>query len=406
MNAKSSFAISQFTNPSGEIVFRVSGWLDGKRFRKNFPTRPEAEAERQVLEVCRLQGEAGIHTAATRLTDDQLHEAEMVFRRLSGQSHPLSFYVEFALANYHEPQRQQSLVDAVTEYLAVKKVEYEQQIISRTQFASIRRSLAVLQKHFPGVTMGELSAPRLTAYLQHGKVSLKTYNNRRGIISTLLKFALQQDWITKNPVEKIPYHRIAHRRGSAVTLTAAQAQELMAYVEGYQEGRLVPFFALCLFAGIRPCVRFGEICKLRAEDVRLDTGVIHIEPDVSKVRMKRNVTIQPNLAAWLRAYPLKDFPIIFPNLPNHRAQIVTRFGLTHDVMRHTFISMFVAKYRSMGEAALQAGNSESIIRKHYLDLKSPAEAEQFFGILPRRCGHIAAVTTAFPGSAPPLAVAM
>jgi hypothetical protein len=33
-------------------------------------------------------------------------------------------------------------------------------------------------------------------------------------------------------------------------------------------------------------------------------------------------------------------------------------------------AMFVAKYRSMGEAAWQAGNSESIIRKHHLDLKS------------------------------------
>jgi hypothetical protein len=46
--------------------------------------------------------------------------------------------------------------------------------------------------------------------------------------------------------------------------------------------------------------------------------------------------------------------------------------------------MFVGKYRSMGEAALQAGNSESIIRKHYLDLKSKEEAEQFFNILPKR----------------------
>jgi hypothetical protein len=52
-------------------------------------------------------------------------------------------------------------------------------------------------------------------------------------------------------------------------------------------------------------------------------------------------------------------------------------------MRHTFISMFVGKFRSMGEAALQAGNSESIIRKHYLDLKTTAEAELFFGILPK-----------------------
>jgi len=33
---------------------------------------------------------------------------------------------------------------------------------------------------------------------------------------------------------------------------------------------------------------------------------------------------------------------------------------------------------------MQAGNSESIIHKHYLDLKGPAEAEQFFSILPSR----------------------
>ena len=46
--------------------------------------------------------------------------------------------------------------------------------------------------------------------------------------------------------------------------------------------------------------------------------------------------------------------------------------------------MFVGKFRSMGEAALQAGNSESIIRRHYLDLKTPAEAKQFFSIRPRR----------------------
>lgn len=215
-----------------------------------------------------------------------------------------------------------------------------------------------------------------------GCASLKTYNNRRGILSTFFKFALQREWVAANPIEKMPYHRIAQRRGSAPTISAEHARKLMAYVEGYQGGRLVPFFALCLFAGIRPCLRTGEIRKLRPEQVRLDTGVIHIEPEVSKVKMKRNVTIQPNLAAWLRAYPLERFPIIFPHLRKYRANIAEKFGLSHDIMRHSFISFFVAKFRSMGEAALQAGNSEGIIRKHYLDLKNPAEAEQFFNILP------------------------
>jgi integrase len=166
-----------------------------------------------------------------------------------------------------------------------------------------------------------------------------------------------------------------------VTLSAATAKELMAYLETYENGSLVPYFELCLFAGIRPSPRDGEIAKLQPEHIRTDTGVILIEPDVSKVRMKRQVIIQPNLAAWLKAYPFK--PLKPAYIEYHRRQIAKRFALTHDVMRHTFISMFVAKYRSMGEAALQAGNSESIIRKHYLDLKNPSEAEEFFAILPK-----------------------
>ena len=171
----------------------------------------------------------------------------------------------------------------------------------------------------------------------------------------------------------------------------------MRHVEQLDGGAFVPFFALALFAGIRPCLRAGEILKLRPEHVRLDTGVILIEPEVSKVRMKRNVAIQPNLAVWLTAYPLEKFPIIPANLQHARAAIAKEFALSHDIMRHTFISMHVAKYRSMGEAALQAGNSESIIRKHYLDLKTPAEAEQFFAILPTPAP--ATVTSAAPPTA-------
>ena len=118
--------------------------------------------------------------------------------------------------------------------------------------------------------------------------------------------------------------------------------------------------------------------------------MIRIDGEVSKVREPRNVTIQPNLPAWLRAYPLKEFPIIPANLQHIREKVAGKFPLTHDVMRHTFISMFVAKFRSIGEASLQAGNLESIIRKHYLDLKTTGEAEEFFSILPKKADVTAA----------------
>jgi integrase len=402
MNPKNPVIISEFTNPSREVVFRVSGWLAGKRVRKNFPTRPEAEAERQVLEIQRLQGETGIRPAVTRLTEDQLHEAEAVCRWLASHPRPLSFYVEFALANYREPTTQKPLPEAVADYVASKEHEHEQDLLSEPHLTRLKRDLERLKKHFSGATVAELTGPRLLEYLEARRSGLKTFNNRRGIVSTFLKHALQRGWIVENPLGKIPPRRIRRRRGCAVTFAATQAAALMAYVEEFYPAA-VPYFALCLFAGIRPCLRTGEILRLKPEHVKVAEDVIRIDGEVSKVREPRNVTIQPNLAAWLRKYPLEKFPIIPANLQHIREKVALKFPLAHDVMRHTFISMFVAKFRSLGEAALQAGNSESIIRRHYLDLKATAEADVFFGIRPKRAKDSAVIV---PMPTPALRVAV
>lgn len=378
------FEVSKFENLNGTTAWRVSGWLNNARIRRNFPTRDEAIAEAASLEIREAQIAAGMRFSATFLTEEQLRDAEASYRRLKGKSRPLHFYVDFALANYREPDLQKPLKDAVSLYLAVKTKETERGFLSPRQLRSIRNELTIFAAHFRQATTCEFTAPTIKAYLERGgEATQKTYNNRRGLLSTFFKYAFQQDWIVSNPVERTPHYRIHHKRGSAVTLTAERSAELMAYLETLNGGELVPNFALCLFAGIRPCVRFGEIKKLKVESVRLDTGVIHIEPEVSKVRMKRLVTIQPNLAEWLSAYPLDEFQIVPPDAMNARARVCKQFGLTHDVLRHTFISMFVAKFRSMGEAALQAGNSETIIRRHYLDIKAPAEAERFFSIRPK-----------------------
>jgi len=230
--------------------------------------------------------------------------------------------------------------------------------------------------------MGELTPARLVAFLEMGRPGLKTYNNRRGILGTFFKYAFHRGWVADNPILKVPHHRLRRLRGVAQTLTAVEARVLMEHLETYESGRWVPYFALCLFAGIRPGVPHGEISKLKPEAVDVDSGVITIAAGVSKVREPRKVTIQPNLAAWLRAYPLDNCRLIVGNFQQRCVALREKFNLTHDVLRHTFISMFVAKFRSIGEAAIQAGNSEGIIRRHYLDLKGKEEAEQFFGILP------------------------
>jgi integrase len=180
----------------------------------------------------------------------------------------------------------------------------------------------------------------------------------------------------------------------ANTLSLEQARDLMAKMEKYEGGRWVTYFALCLFAGIRPSVKDGEITRLMPEDINLEAGVIHVSAEVSKVREQRKVVIQPNLVAWLRKYPLRKPGFGVGNLVKRRGKIAKEFKLSHDVCRHSYISYFVAKFRSIGEAAIQAGNSEAIIRRHYLDLKSKTEAEEFFNILPKQRSE----TISFPAT--------
>jgi len=383
MSNKKSFAVRRFRNRNGVFSFRVDGRLHGVRIRRNFKTKEEAAAEKATLELKALQANSGLQSVTTFLNTDQLREAESAFRRLQRKPRSLTFYLDFALANYREAVAHKTLTEAVSEYITVKEYELEQDLISEPYLVRLRSEMNRLPIRYPVVSISELTPAGLAAYFAFGCASPKTYNNRRGILSGFLKFAIQKEWLIENPLSKIPAQRLRRRRGVAQTLTATAAGELMEFVETNHPAA-VPFFALCLFAGIRPCLRTGEIVRLKPEHVRLSEGIIRIDGEVSKVREPRTITIQPCLSAWLRAYPLEDFPIVPANLQHLREKAVGKFNLAHDVMRHTFISMFVGKYRSLGEAALQAGNSESIIRKHYLDQKSAAEAEQFFNIMPKR----------------------
>ena len=52
------------------------------------------------------------------------------------------------------------------------------------------------------------------------------------------------------------------------------------------------------------------------------------------------------------------------------------------MLRHSYCSYLVGKFRSVGDTALQAGNSERVIWSNYLDLVSPEDADAFWKIGP------------------------
>jgi hypothetical protein len=123
-----------------------------------------------------------------------------------------------------------------------------------------------------------------------------------------------------------------------------------------------------------------RLASREGELVNLKTRTITIPANVSKTRHERQIRISDNLAAWLKATEGK--PIIPANFD--RLAKITRkhYGLEHDEPRHSFISYHVAAHRSVGDAALQAGNSESIVKRHYLNTHPREEGEIFWRIVP------------------------
>jgi hypothetical protein len=60
-----------------------------------------------------------------------------------------------------------------------------------------------------------------------------------------------------------------------------------------------------------------------------------------------------------------------------------KIGWPRNVLRHSFISYRIAKVKSADQVALEAGNSPAIIFKHYRELATKEQAEEWFGIVPK-----------------------
>jgi hypothetical protein len=212
---KSQLSVIWFDNRNGTIAWRVDGIFHGVRIRKNFKTREEAATAKAVIESKAAQATSGLRSVATAMTDDQVREAESLFRRVNGKSRSLSFYVEYALTHYREPEFEKTLPQGIAEYVAFKKRELDQDQICAAQYRRIDWELGRFRKVFSRRPLAEITPANITAFLEKEGNSMKTFNNRRGLLSTFFKFAFQRGWVAENPIPKAPYHRIRVRGGMA-----------------------------------------------------------------------------------------------------------------------------------------------------------------------------------------------
>lgn len=364
-----------------------SAWLvygyapDGTRIRKQFQDREEAQAWASTQEIRHANLDITSRPVLTRLDQDQLLAAELAISRLNGKGTLLDA-VDHFLRTGRAVGTKIVLKEAIEKFLAFKASDG---VRART-VKQLKSVLALFSSKFgENKFLHEVTTDACEAFLRSRCKGAKTWNNYRADLHNFFEYSRSKstNWLIGNPVSEIP-KRKADGRGMPCVLNLTQAQKLMASVEGFEAGALVPYVALALFAGIRTGPG-GELQKLlksehRAKWVDLSAGVIHIQPEVSKTREYRQIKIRPNLAEWLKAYPVGALPT---NFDRNLKKVRLEHELGHDVLRHTFFSIHVGAFESVAQASLEGGNSEQVCKQHYLNLTNKLDATKFWEIKPK-----------------------
>jgi integrase len=362
-------------------TFRIDGYdLKGNRIR--FQSRDEQFARRKLAElqtqVYNADSANPLHIVQTWLTDTQIRESEAAHVLLGDRGGILDA-VKVALDGGHFAAKLPviSLDTAIPAFLAEQKER-----VRPGTLQVWKSQLGRFYNYVGNVDLTSITTETIAKFIASlrdrsgiNRAAPKTRNNIRADLYRFFAWCINtKGWLAgENPAAKISKARPDQDLKKVLPL--AQCQELMSYAASFCGGMAAKYFALGLFAGIRPA-EVGRLDETRS--IAPDNNSIHLAASMAKTHKPRSVTIQPNLKQWLLQFPTGTMSEGDRSVRAIRKQ----FSLSHDILRHTFISNHVMQFGSFAETAIESGNSESIIRDHYFNRVSKADAQEFWRILP------------------------
>jgi len=389
--AASTITIRPQVDSKGYVSHLVQGWKeDGKWQRRQFKERADAERFAALKRVeTENQGRAQ-RMILSPLTDEQHQQAQQAYDALGG-TYSLADAVAFFLKHHRPPEFTIRLKQAIDIYLDEK----ERDGLRPRTVHGIGWTLGLFKTFVDDPYVHEVTQQQVNAFLKglraknkKDNATRRTWEIHRGALNGFFDWCTAVDTETNrpftfdNPVSKIrkfTARQVREQQPSRpATTSTGDVLRLFSVLTRWRGGVLVRPFAMLYFAGIRPD-ELKRTAGRERELINLKTRAITIPANVSKTRHERQTAISDNLAAWLSAYPGDLIPTNFEAL---NKKVRKHFALAHDEQRHSFISYHVAANRSIGDAALQAGNTESIVKRNYLNTHTREEGETFWRIVP------------------------
>lgn len=343
----------------------------GKATRVYYRTKSEAERKRgELIASTRTESKELV------LSNAQIVDAQRALQRLSEArlSMSLDRAIELALPLLKTKGVQMTVDELLEIYLTRKSAQWS--TIGKSNF---KRASARFLKTFSGYMLTDINARDIEEWLQNRSISLGTQESELRLIRSAFNYAVRQEILPTSPLSRVELSR-KNPHVEIDIYTPAEAQKLLENAPKDCKAA----FAILLFAGVRP----KELTRLTWADIR--EGFIHLSPKITKTRQVRNIDIEPNLAAWLSAYPNEtgneEARIIPPNWQRKAPKTRKNAGLSkrNDAARHSYATYHLTKYRDKGllEANMGHVQGSDMLMRHYRAAATPAEADAYWSILP------------------------
>lgn len=384
------FKIREYLNASGTKSWRVTGTkADGSRVRSNYADKGEA-----VQAMADLEAEFAGHTDApkakrTRLTSEQLADAEAAVTAASSRqlAKIVSHYValearartkgidldtalSFVEANYRAETRSVTVLNAYNEFVAGKKDTSDKTEIH------YKSSLKHLLKPDPNRYVHDFTVSDIEKILGRYK-NVNSRRTYRRAFSAFFNWCVRHHYCLENACERLD--KMPRDMSQIATLSLEESKRLLYAAMQLQDGSAAACVAIGLFAGLRP----SEIRDLNTEDIL--KGKIRVSGGKLRRQLKRSVPIPPALDAWLKEFPFEGLPPGWDGKMKRLKKVTNARKWVQDIIRHTSITFQAERDKNEALTAYNNGTSKQMMDRHYRDIVDDEKViAEFWNLTPER----------------------
>ena len=354
----------------------------GKKRELFFETQAQAKTAANALKA----RTDNFGRTLNQLSPARMAEAAEIYSRLDEEFPGVALIEVYQTFAERQAERTKSVPFATVfdEFLALPKKREERYLKSLDH---LREKFSFLAKEF----VSDIKGPQLAKVLN--KLPPSSRNAQMRVLRAIFNLAIRRHWLAagRNPVSTLDFAQIDRRE--VEVFEPAIVEKLLLYALE-KELRLLPWFILGFFGGVRPDGD-GELSKLEWRDVHFADTMpqVVIRPEVSKTRRRRFVDLSENAVLWIRAYIAKGgstegkvLTLARDNLRGRRLVAQEAIGLEkwiHQGMRHTYCSAWLAEHQDVNKLVLQSGhdNVDTMWRAYHRGMQK-TDAEKFWGIVP------------------------